>query len=429
VSEAQAFVTPAPSQGIFFAPAGDLPVAQTMYNSQVGFLRGEDRPSVADNIPAAPAAAGLSPTPDVIPSAIPAIATIADGLPMMFPVTGQADVLPTADAIHPGNPLPVPGLAPAVPVGAVDGPILPTAFSVPIISRPQAGRSDKNLRNLPALDPQDQASTRIESDAAPEVPQRIVSTKADTVPALPANLASIKNDIGAWQSGYTTDGIKKILTTDKEANKVSVTSVGTNVAKSTTLMPETAEKPISMEAGNTQGVPPVPANASETFVRELAQSLPAETSHSAQRAVETVLATVEQFAAGDRHAVNLQFNVSGVDLAVQVVLRGDAVHTTFRTDSPELRAALAHEWQSATNQSGDHAQRLADPVFTASPSGSASTLQANSGGSQQRETAAQNQEPRPFNLPRIPAPPPAASASPAGGNRPMDTDRLLHAFA
>jgi len=66
---------------------------------------------------------------------------------------------------------------------------------------------------------------------------------------------------------------------------------------------------------------------------------------------------------GAQSAVNLKFNVAGENLSVRVALQGGQVHTQFRTDSGELRTALAHEWQSVSSAGGT--SRFADPVFTA----------------------------------------------------------------
>lgn len=87
---------------------------------------------------------------------------------------------------------------------------------------------------------------------------------------------------------------------------------------------------------------------------------------TAHRAVEAVFMAVNQ-AAADRHGavVTLQFCVGGSDLAVRVQVQGDAVHTTFRTESPELRAVLAQEWSATASSFTGETLRLAEPVFTA----------------------------------------------------------------
>ncbi|HVS53702.1 MAG TPA: hypothetical protein VHD62_15205 [Opitutaceae bacterium] len=94
----------------------------------------------------------------------------------------------------------------------------------------------------------------------------------------------------------------------------------------------------------------------------------ADSTPAAQRAVETVLSLAERFASTDRHTVNLHFSIGGSDLQVRVEMRADEVRTAFRTESPELRDALAHEWQAIDSQAGDRAIRFADPVFSSSPS-------------------------------------------------------------
>ncbi len=91
---------------------------------------------------------------------------------------------------------------------------------------------------------------------------------------------------------------------------------------------------------------------------------------TAHRAVEAAMNATERFAARDQHSVNLQFTVGGSDLNVRVEMRNGEVHTTFRTDSSDLRAALATEWQSVTTPNqGDRSARLAPPVFTAGDGG------------------------------------------------------------
>jgi hypothetical protein len=125
-----------------------------------------------------------------------------------------------------------------------------------------------------------------------------------------------------------------------------------------------------------------------------------ETTAAAQRAVDAVLTAVDRFSSGERHSVNLNFSVGGSDLNVRVELRADEVHATFRTDSPELRNALAHEWQAANGaaESGERTLRLVTPVFTgnsASSSSSSSHLSSFSGGdgsSRQRESGARQSD-------------------------------------
>jgi hypothetical protein len=95
----------------------------------------------------------------------------------------------------------------------------------------------------------------------------------------------------------------------------------------------------------------------------------------AERAVATVTGLAEaQFAASMNKvgSVQLRLKFGGEDLSVRVELRDGAVHTDFRTDSPELREALAKEWQAVAASAPGHLQHFLDPVFSPA-SASAST--------------------------------------------------------
>jgi hypothetical protein len=82
----------------------------------------------------------------------------------------------------------------------------------------------------------------------------------------------------------------------------------------------------------------------------------------AHRAVDAVMTATERLDVGNRSTVRLQFSVGDANLSVHVELRAGEIHATFRTDSGDLRSALASEWQAMSGESG-RAVRLADPVF------------------------------------------------------------------
>jgi hypothetical protein len=91
----------------------------------------------------------------------------------------------------------------------------------------------------------------------------------------------------------------------------------------------------------------------------------------------------------------LQFSVGGTDLNVRVEMRADEVRATFRTDSPELRSALAHEWQAAGNPvAGERSFRLAPPVFTSNQSDASGSLSFAGGdaSSRQRDSGSRRAE-------------------------------------
>ncbi|MBI5424854.1 MAG: hypothetical protein HZA32_12300 [Opitutae bacterium] len=91
----------------------------------------------------------------------------------------------------------------------------------------------------------------------------------------------------------------------------------------------------------------------------------------AKRAVETVTNVVDAQAASKLQpvpSVQLKFKFGTEDLAVRVELRNGTVRTEFRTDSPELRAAISNEWKAVAAQP-ESALRFLEPVVspTSSP--------------------------------------------------------------
>jgi len=129
------------------------------------------------------------------------------------------------------------------------------------------------------------------------------------------------------------------------------------------------------------GQPTVGATVSETSGRP---ALPAitEPAGTAHQVVEAAMSAADRLASSEQKAVNLQFSVGNTDLSVRVELRDGALHATFRTDSTELRSALAHEWQSVSSSTAERPVRLADPVFTSANSSSLASSGENA--SQQR---------------------------------------------
>jgi hypothetical protein len=155
----------------------------------------------------------------------------------------------------------------------------------------------------------------------------------------------------------------------------------------------TAERDATMPAGSTlthSNDTAVLAASSSTDAAKGTTSLPQEVTlpSTAHQAVEAVLSAADRVASRTQHSVNLQFNVGGSDLNVRVELRAGEVHTTFRTDSAELRAALSNEWQSVTaHSSSERPTRLAPPVFTAN--GQSDGSFSGDGASRQRQSDGQ----------------------------------------
>lgn len=161
-----------------------------------------------------------------------------------------------------------------------------------------------------------------------------------------------------------------------------------------------AERATTMPAGSLLAHQTVPEAAAITSAltatesRQQSDTLPPSVAltSTAHRAVEAVLSVTDRFAAREQHSVNLQFSVGGTDLNVRVELRAGEVHTTFRTDSPELRSALASEWQAVTGQNReDRSARLAPPVFAGNQNQS-SSFSGDSAPKQQQQEQRSNGE-------------------------------------
>jgi hypothetical protein len=226
----------------------------------------------------------------------------------------------------------------------------------------------------------------------------------------------------------------------KDSNEVTSTPehLGIDVAKSpstmsaTTASPRfTAASPAVLDVNAVAAPAPPPASAPSA-----APATTAEITAAAHKAVDAVLASTERLTSATQSSVDLKFSIGGADLDVRIEVRAGAVHATFRTDSPELRTALAQEWQTTNSQPADHALRLAPPVFTAGDR-SGSDTGAGSFGEQSQHARDQGARPSAeFVLPggvrnRLAS---ASSASTAGAStRPARsvpaTTLHLHAFA
>jgi len=117
----------------------------------------------------------------------------------------------------------------------------------------------------------------------------------------------------------------------------------------------------------------------------------------AERAVETVTNLVDtQFNASMQKAgsVHLQLRFGGDDLSVRVEIKDGAVQTDFRTNSAELRSALAREWQVVAAQSPEQMRRYLEPVFSPNSPAAAGADDAPSFSSRQQQHAQQEQASR-----------------------------------
>ncbi len=189
--------------------------------------------------------------------------------------------------------------------------------------------------------------------------------------------------------------VKSSVSSDKESVAKRAERLGTGTANSVAAMYSSLAHPANSRADREVAAavwdasagaavaPDSPVLTSETAAIEASQ---------AHRAVEVVLRAVDEVAARERSAVKLEFTIGDTELSVRVELRDDEVRTTFRTESPELRQALAHEWQAANAQGGDRNVRLADPVFADRDARSGFSSAGDQSGRQQERSGARGDE-------------------------------------
>lgn len=98
--------------------------------------------------------------------------------------------------------------------------------------------------------------------------------------------------------------------------------------------------------------------------RALEESGPERT--TTLRTLSVVRDVIEHVQGTGRRTVEISLQLAeGDTLAIQIQLRGGVAHTTFRTDSQELREALAESWQKSMPavMGGEAPLRLAEPSF------------------------------------------------------------------
>jgi hypothetical protein len=159
---------------------------------------------------------------------------------------------------------------------------------------------------------------------------------------------------------------KTFVSAAQQAVRVGEGIVGTGVAQkrftmsATSAAPATVAEPVSVQPGSALFAP-----ESRPLVFDLpASATPAEQARSLVATVLVAVDAQERLAAGGNRAVNLSFNLGEEQLAVRVEFRAGTVHAHFHASSPELRSALAQEWQHAA-AAPENVLRLAEPVFTA----------------------------------------------------------------
>ncbi len=301
------------------------------------------------------------------------------------------------------------------------------------------------------LTPVDQSSVAPTAFSAQPTPAPTVSAAPATTPATPvaAPLAAQPEQLAVTSENFSaeTARISKPTTAATEGTrKKSVSRFEKDVkADSEIAGISTAITGDHMPALSSKFTPVIevaPASTTSARTDDTAAKTSAP-SVSAHAVVENVLAVVDaqaSQAAGARSSVNLQFKVGGEALDVRVELRGSEVHTQFRTESPELRAALAQEWNSVANSPSEQGLRLQDPVFIAAPVQNASASgdafsSALGGDASRQQSQSQTRNRDEFFIPsslaslRSDGERASENETPTAARTQVSTNRRLHTFA
>jgi len=309
---------------------------------------------IRQNLPVTPGATGSTPTTAPVSAApVAAVAPMSHLVTtVVSPASEPAAPVPATSENVPTTPVPATTVAPAAVVAAAATPIAAAAGGesrAPVAPRPlEAGRPTP--RAIRAAFTAGTSREKIADDAEQILPARFQSLE---------------------------EAEKKILSINPERVTKSQDSLGIGAAMPdrtmfTNLFSHTSSGPAQVSVAVERAANAVPA-----------PSASAEMASQAPRAVNVVLAVAERAVAANRPSVHLQFAVGGAQLSIKVELRAGEVHTTFRTDSSELRTALAAAWQSIDSET-NRGLRLADAVFTpASASGAGASL--GDGASAQRD--------------------------------------------
>ncbi len=227
------------------------------------------------------------------------------------------------------------------------------------------------------------SETKVPAATVPAADRKTVPADAqEKIAPLPAVLRDLEKNAAKAVEKYFLDPVQKAVTAVN-------TSVGIAVAKVNAAM--SSESPT-----RTKSAPLVEPSAAFVFSGETAPTAtltvdapaPVATVRETLAAVISAVDAIERRADVQQKSVDLNFHVGNEKLGLRVELKDGAVHTTFRTESPEMSSALSREWHSVVPTAFAREVRLAEPVFhtvAASGSDSSSTSLGQGAQHQQRE--------------------------------------------
>jgi hypothetical protein len=268
---------------------------------------------------------------------------------------------------------------------------------------------------------------------------------AEKIAATPRASSKLAADVGPEARP------NKFLTADKQVDAIGDRSHGTGNAKSSADMQAPLE-PTLAQLSDTQpratvmnvavaGAPGSPTDISPASSKSI-DSTRSEIAIHASDAADVVREVVElthDFRMRERSSVEVKFEFKdATEVSVRLAYRDGDVQTTFRTDSPELRATLSREWQgyAAAFAQESRGHRVADPVFTSSenlnsPQGRDAGSSAGGDARQQQPSSHPDHSGahRAASASAFRSSPAVSPSSVQPGAATRITDRLLHVFA
>ena len=222
---------------------------------------------------------------------------------------------------------------------------------------------------------------------------------------------------------------KDFLKTAHVAVTAATAGVGTRVAEDSAAMPVVAPSRSKTSSADEVGLMGTAATGKPAATGLTADApAPAATLRETISVVISAVDALERGAAAGQNRVDFQFQVGGEHLSLHVELRDGTVHTTFRTESSELRTALAQEWQSVVSPAGGRDVRLADPVFSSGPAGGQDASFGSPGQGASHRQARELPAPAAFPFAPDPADAGATAAAPVAAPA-AKSNQLLSAFA
>jgi hypothetical protein len=230
------------------------------------------------------------------------------------------------------------------------------------------------------------------SASAVNLPQAKIAAGAAELSV--ATSAGVKASIEPRKNNFLNVGSQKVDS--------SRTSVGTRAANRESAMPSTVPT-TSASAREAEGFSSITTTAGitngagQSATPEKSAEAPVA-SHAAQ-VVREIHDIADGLWAVERNSVEVKFNFGGAQhLSVRVDYREGTVHATFRTNSADLRDALAQEWQAQGVSADVKPYQIADPVFTAAPvqSSVSSGQEFSLGGDNSRQQHSASEQPASF---------------------------------